>query len=133
MHGSVIPFVIIIWGQGHDIRESTGDGRSEAPDSEKINFEPQKSPTRQQHSIRKARVSRNTDQQYNSPPISYLLRWLETPYLHHSLPRPLTHNRTRILPIHDLPHALAGLGQLSYIIPGLSLEQPDTPVIPTSD
>jgi hypothetical protein len=54
---------------------------------------------------------------------------LITPNLHDSLPRPLTHNRTRILPIYNLPNALARFSQFPHIITSLGLEKPNSTVI----
>jgi len=56
-----------------------------------------------------------------------------TPNLHDGLPRPLTHDRTNIPDIPNLPNALRRLGQIPNIPARLRLEQPDPPVVPTSD
>jgi len=56
--------------------------------------------------------------------------WSVTPYLHCSLPSPLTHNNTFILSINNLPDTLTGLAQLPHIIPRIRLEQPHPAIIP---
>lgn len=55
-----------------------------------------------------------------------------TPNLYDSFPRLLTHNRTSVSDISDLPNALGWLSQIPNILPRLGLEQPDPAVVPTS-
>ena len=57
------------------------------------------------------------------------LRWIVAPNLHNRLPRPLTHNRTNIPHIPNLPNALGRFGQIPNILPRLRLKQPDSSVV----
>ena len=50
--------------------------------------------------------------------------------LHNRLPRPLTHNRTNVPRIPNLPNTLRRFRQISNISPRLRLKQPDPPVVP---
>jgi len=59
--------------------------------------------TIQQKHMTPPKIQRPAIQQH---PTLGLFRFI-TPNLHDSLPRSLTHNRTRILPIYNLPNALA--------------------------
>ena len=61
------------------------------------------------------------------------LWWIVTPNLHDGLPRPLTHDRTNIPDIPNLPNALGRFSQIPNIPARLRLEQPDPPIVPTSD
>ena len=53
-----------------------------------------------------------------------------TQNLHDRLPRPLTHNRTNVPRIPNLPNTLGRLRQISNVSPRLRLKQPDPPVVP---
>ena len=54
-----------------------------------------------------------------------------TPNFHDRLPRPLTHNRTDISHISNLPNTLSWFSQIPNILPCLRLEQPNLSVIAT--
>lgn len=72
---------------------------------------------------------------YHSSPNSLQLdlRWIVIPNLHDGLPRPLTHNRTNISDISNLPNTLGRFSQIPNILTRLRFKQSDPPVIPTSD
>jgi len=53
-----------------------------------------------------------------------------TPDLHNHLPRPLTHNRTNVPHIPNLPNALGRLSQIPNILSRPCLKQPHPPVVP---
>ena len=83
-----------------------------------------------QQVIRQLKTQRSAIQNH---PTSHLLFRLIAPNLHDSLPCSLTHNRTRILPIYDLPNALTRFSQLPHIIARLGLEQPHSAVVTACD
>ena len=49
-------------------------------------------------------------------------RWIVTPNFHHRLPRPLTHDRTNVSHIPNLPNAFGRLGQIPNVFPRLRLK-----------
>ena len=56
-----------------------------------------------------------------------------TPNLHNHLPRPLTHNRTNVPHIPNLPNALGRLSQIPNILPRPRLKQPHSLVVLARD